>query len=190
MPALKIMGIDLAGKSSNPTGICYLNGNKLDFCTLFDDEDILGYVFRHNPNLIVVDAPLSLPAGRCCLSNECPCSKNGSHFRVAEVEMRRFGRTLPLTFKGMKLLTERGISLKEKLERNYEVMESHPKTIQNVLGFKSPLDIKKYFMIPPDINKHEMDAALLVLTGIFYIKGRYIEFGDPDEGLIILPDSK
>ncbi|MGZ7048056.1 MAG: DUF429 domain-containing protein [Methanobacterium sp.] len=183
----KIIGIDLAGKSVNPTGICFLDKNELNFSTFFGDDEILDYVFKKNPSLIVIDAPLSLPKGRCCLSNKCICSKNGGHFRRAEVEMRKYGRTLPLTFKGMRMLTERGIILKEKLENDYEVIESHPRTVQKILGFESPRDIEKFFKIPPDISEHEFDGALLVINGIFYIKGQFMKFGDSKEGLIILP---
>ncbi len=37
---------------------------------------------------------------------------------------------------------------------------------------------------------HELDAGLLVLTGFLYLKKQCIELGDPDEGLIIIPDTK
>lgn len=183
-----VMGIDAAGKPENPTGICFLDKDKLHFVTAFSDKEILDLISKKNPSLIVIDAPLSLPKGRCCLSNKCSCSEIGGHFRAAEREMRKYGRTLPLTFRGMRMLTERGIKLKEKLNKNYKVLESHPRTIQRILGFESPQDVEKYREMPPDISEHELDAALLVLNGIFYIKGQFIEFGDPDEGIIILPD--
>lgn len=184
----KITGIDLAGKPKNPTGICFLCGNKLNFTTVFSDNEIFDHVFRNNPSLIVIDAPLSLPRGRCCLSNKCSCSETGGHFRAGEIEMRKYGRTLPLTFKGMIILAERSIKLKEKLEYGHEVIESHPRTIQKILGLKNPQDIIKYCKVPSDSSEHELDAALLVLNGIFYLKKHYIAFGDPEEGLIILPD--
>jgi predicted nuclease with RNAse H fold len=183
----KIIGIDLAGKPENPTGICFLNKNKLHFRTIFSDDEILNCVNTINPSLIVIDAPLSLPKGRCCLRNKCSCSEIGGHFRAAEVEMRKYGRTLPLTFRGMRMLTERGIRLKEKLNKDYKVLESHPRTIQKVLSLKSPEDVEKYFEIPSNVSEHELDAALLVLNGIFYIKCQFMEFGDPAEGTIILP---
>jgi len=183
----KIIGIDLAGKPENPTGICFLNMNKLNFFTAFSDDEILNFVTANNPSLIIIDAPLSLPKNRCCLSNECSCSEIGGHFRKAEVEMRKHGRTLPLTFRGMRMLTERAIKLADMLKEDHEVIESHPRTIQKVLGFESPQNVEKYYEIPQDISEHELDAALLVLNGIFYIKGQFMEFGDPDEGIIILP---
>lgn len=184
----KIIGIDLAGKPENPSGICFLYKNKLNFNVAFDDSEILSYITKINPSLIVIDAPLSLPKGRCCLSKDCSCSKDGGHFRAAEVEMRKYGRTLPLTFRGMRMLTERGIKLAEKLRKKYSVLESHPRTIQKILGFSNLYgDLMKYFDLSGNINEHELDAALLVITGIFYVKNEFMEFGDPNEGTIILP---
>ncbi len=185
---VKIMGIDLAGKTENPTGICFLDSGELNFSTLFEDNEILSYIHKTNPPLIVIDAPLSLPKGRCCLSNECSCSENGRHFRAAEVEMRKYGRTLPLTFRGMRMLTERGIRLAEELKKKYTILESHPRTIQKILGFSNPYDdLKDYFELPENISEHELDALLLVVAGIFYMENAFMEFGDPEEGTIVLP---
>ncbi len=185
---MKIIGIDLSGKPENPTGVCFLDLHNLEFNTLFGNEDILSYIQEKNPSLIVIDAPLSLPKGRCCLSKDCSCSKEGGHFREAEVGMRKYGRTLPLTFRGMRMLTERGIKIAEKLRNQYTVLESHPRTIQKILGFSDlHNDLTKYFELPENISEHELDAALLAITGVFYMYGEFMEFGDVDEGTIILP---
>jgi len=53
------MGIDLAGKVDNPTGICILNadesrGYEMDMGTLYTDEEILGKINRVQPSLIVM----------------------------------------------------------------------------------------------------------------------------------------
>ena len=185
---MKIIGIDLSGKPENPTGICFLDLHNLQFSTLFENKDILSYIFLKKPSLIVIDAPLSLPKGRCCLSKECSCSKEGGHFREAEVQMRKYGRTLPLTFRGMRMLTERGIQIAEKLRDEYTVLESHPRTIQKILGFSNLYkDLTKYFELPENISEHELDAALLAIAGVFYARGEFMEFGDAEEGTIILP---
>ena len=184
----KIIGIDLSGKPENPTGICFLDRYNFYFNTLFENKEILSYIDEKKPFLILIDAPLSLPKGRCCLSRECSCSKNGGHFRAAEVEMRKYGRTLPLTFRGMRMLTERGIQIAEKLRTKYNILESHPRTIQKILGFSNLYeDLKNYFELPENISEHELDAALLTIAGIFYTKKEFMEFGDTDEGTIILP---
>ena len=185
---IKIMGIDLSGKPENPTGTCFLDRTNLNFSTLFENDDILDYVTKIDPDLVLIDAPLSLPKGRCCLSQNCSCSKEGGHFRAAEVEMRKYGRTLPLTFRGMRMLTERGIQIANKLRDKYTVLESHPRTIQKILGFSNLYDdLLNYFELPENISEHELDATLLVVAGIFYMQKEFIEFGDIEEGTIILP---
>jgi predicted nuclease with RNAse H fold len=184
----KIIGIDLSGKTENPTGICFLDAHNLNFNTFFGNKEILSYIYEKKPSLIVIDAPLSLPKGRCCLSKDCSCSKKGGHFREAEVEMRKYGRTLPLTFRGMRMLTERGIKIAEKLREEYTVLESHPRTVQKILGLSNlHKDLTKYFELPENVSEHELDAALLVISGIFYAQEEFMEFGDMDEGTIILP---
>ncbi|BDZ72169.1 DUF429 domain-containing protein [Methanobacterium petrolearium] len=138
---MKIIGIDLAGKRDNPTGICVLNLRKairgnIDLCTLYSDEEILEKVNSVNPYLIVVDAPLSLPKGRCCLEKDCECSVGG-HFRQSEREIRIYGSVLPLTFRGMKMLTMRGVGLARVLSDQYLLKETHPRTAQKILGFEN-----------------------------------------------------
>jgi len=183
----KIIGMDLAGKPPNPTGICFLDSDKIECFTVFDDSQIFNFIFNSNPSLIVIDAPLSLPEGRCCLSNECNCSKMGGHFRKAEVEMRKYGRTLPLTFRGMRMLTERGIGIANELKKRFEVIESHPRTIQKILEIYDFEAVFKNFNLPPNISEHELDAVLLVIAGIYYLNDNFMEFGDKEEGTIILP---
>jgi hypothetical protein len=134
-----IMGIDLSGKKENPSGICMIERDEILFKTCFTDEKIIETVRSSDPKLIVIDAPLSLPQGRCCLEKECEC-RVGGHFRQCEREIRRYGPVLPLTFQGMKMLTMRGIALKAKLE-GYTLLETHPRTIQRMLEIE---DINQY----------------------------------------------
>jgi uncharacterized protein len=187
---MRILGIDLAGKEENETGICILDGEKFSLFTIHEDNEILKLADKLEPSLIVIDAPLSLPEGRCCLEKECNCAVYG-HFRQAERDIRRYGRVLPLTFKGMKMLTLRGIKISSYLKQKFEVIESHPRTSQKLLGYDDPLScLSKFFRIPANVTTHELDAGLLVLTGFLYLKNQCIKLGDPQEGLIIVPDAK
>lgn len=138
---MRIIGIDLAGKNENPTGICVLDLNKnherrIHLFTVYSDDEILESVNSFQPTIIVFDAPLSLPKGRCCLEKNCDCAVGG-HFRQSEREIRRYGPVLPLTFKGMKMLTMRGIVLAGILSDKYQLMETHPRTVQKILGFEN-----------------------------------------------------
>jgi len=189
------MGIDLAGRMDNPTGICVLNADKIRgyeiyFDTLYTDEQVLEKISAVQPSLIVVDAPLSLPKGRCCLEKECECAVGG-HFRQSEREIRRYGSVLPLTFTGMKMLTMRGVGLARTLSGKFQLKETHPRTVQKMLGWENPKnELENYFHILPDASAHELDAGIAALTGFFYLNGCYLELGDIAEGTIILPKSK
>nr|WP_319374309.1 DUF429 domain-containing protein [uncultured Methanobacterium sp.] len=192
---MKIMGIDLAGKVDNPTGICILNvdeskGYEIDMGTLYTDEEILEKINRVQPSLIVIDAPLSLPKGRCCLEKECECAVGG-HFRQSEREIRRYGSVLPLTFTGMKMLTLRGVGLARALSDKFQLKETHPRTAGKILNWENlEKNLQNYFHLPPDPTEHELDAAIAALTGFFYIDDCFLELGDDDEGTIILPKGK
>jgi uncharacterized protein len=183
---MKFIGIDLTGKEENPTGICILDEEIVRFKTLFYNEEIVNLIKNYQPDLTAIDAPLSLPLGRCCLEKDCECAEYG-HLRQAEREIRPYGRVLPLTFMGMKMLTFRGIRLRDRLSRDFKVIETHPRTSQKMLGLDLVEDLEKILTIPGNPSEHELDALLAAITGCLYCKGGYIELGDPDEGTIIIP---
>jgi uncharacterized protein len=184
---LKILGIDLAGREENPTGICILDKQKVILKSLYTNDEIFEQINNIKPHLIVIDAPLSLPKGRCCLEKDCECAVGG-HFRQSEREIRLYGRVLPLTFKGMKMLALRGISLASSLRGTYNVLEAHPRTTQKILNLQYPeKELNKYFKWGTTPSPHELDATLAALTGLLYHKNCHIALGNPEEGIIIIP---
>lgn len=187
---MKVIGIDLAGKEENPSGFCILKDDQLILKTLYSDEEIIESVKKVNPQVIAIDAPLSLPKGRCCLEKDCECAAGG-HFRQAERDIRPYGRVLPLTFRGMKMLTLRGIALGRKLRKDFEVIETHPRTSQKMLGFQDlKKNLNRIYNLPDDPTEHELDAALAALTGYLYLKGCVLELGDPEEAVIVIPKER
>ena len=184
---MKILGIDLAGKQENPSGLAVLVGNNMKLFTCYSDNEIFDLIDELKPDIIVIDAPLSLPKGRCCLEKDCKCAVGG-HFRQAERDIRKYGRVLPLTFMGMKMLTLRAVKLSTRLKKEYIVLESHPHTTLKILKFKDPYTgLNQFFNISSRATEHELDAGILTLTGLFYLKNHCNELGDPDEGIIVLP---
>ncbi len=187
---MKILGIDLAGKQENPSGLAILEGNKLKLSTIYTDNELYDLIDELKPSVIVIDAPLSLPKGRCCLEKDCKCAVGG-HFRQAERDIRQYGPVLPLTFRGMNMLTMRGIQLSTKLKKEYNVLESHPHTSSKILKFKDPFSgLNQFFTISSKSTEHELDAGILTLVGLLYLRDCCVELGDPDEGLIVLPSDK
>jgi hypothetical protein len=187
MKHLKIMGIDLAGREENPTGICILNNHKVTLKSLYTNAEIFKEIKNIKPHLIVIDAPLSLPKDRCCLEKDCECAVGG-HFRQSERKIRSYGSVLPLTFRGMKMLALRGITLASDLRGTYNVLEAHPRTTQKILNLQNPeKELNKLFKWETTPSQHELDATLAALTGLLYHENCHIALGDPVEGIIIIP---
>jgi uncharacterized protein len=162
------LGIDLAGREKNPTGICVLNNQKVVLKNLYTNAEIFEEIKKIKPHLIVIDAPLSLPKGRCCLEKYCECAVGG-HIRQSEREIRSYGQVLPLTFRGMKMLSLREINLATSLRDTYNVLEAHPRTIQKILDLENPeKELNEFFDWETSPSQHELDAILAALTGFLY----------------------
>ncbi len=56
-----IVGIDLAGTPGNPTGWAAWKNKNIAVCQLHTDEEIVTHSTQCEPEVIAVDAPLSLP---------------------------------------------------------------------------------------------------------------------------------
>ncbi len=171
MVCLKILGIDLAGKGKNPTAICILNDNKIDFITVYSDKQILKISKEIKPDIISIDAPIM---------------QGKPKIRKADKLLKKYG-AFPPSLSGMKSLTLRGSKLATKLRTHYNVIEVFPTATAKILkifnrDYKETamnLDIKVK-------NKHELDAYICCLTTRMYIEGKTVEIGD-ESGKIIVP---
>lgn len=56
-----IIGIDLAGIETNPTGWAMWKNKVISTCHLHENKQILDRSLTLKPTLIAIDAPLSLP---------------------------------------------------------------------------------------------------------------------------------
>ncbi|MEM0145909.1 MAG: DUF429 domain-containing protein [Conexivisphaerales archaeon] len=188
------MGIDLAASIHRPTGVAIVD--HLLRCTVsteYSDDDIIGFVTSSLPDVVVIDAPLSVPSGRSNIDD-----KAGPHFRECDLELRRLKiKFFPVTLGPMRQLTKRGISLKLRLHGlGFDVIESFPGGIQDVLGIPRHKDmagllkglIKNGLNGCTNINnEHELDAATMGYLGQLYLERKAVALGDPDEGLLYLP---
>jgi len=191
---MKILGIDLAGSEKRKTGICILN-EKMEancFC-LLKDKEILNLIEKEKPNLIAIDAPLSLPKGRKSLKR-----KSKIHFRECDRELWKLKiKFFPITLGPMRKLTERGIKLRKILEKKWKVIEVYPGATQDILKVKrkqkglkrlkkglEKLGIK---ILKQNPNGDELDAITCAFTGFLYLKGNFNAIGEEAEGQIILP---
>lgn len=171
---MNIVGIDLAAKQKNPTGICSLNQETCLF-TLYSNKDIIEGVTKHIPELIALDAPLI---------------KGKIRIREVDRYLKKYG-ALPPTIQSMKTLARRGGKMADIfISMGYDVIEVFPTATAKILGVYS-LDYKlmaQKFGIQPR-NEHEMDAYLAALTGKLKMTNQSIEIGD-DDGRVILPMEK
>jgi len=190
-----VLGVDLAGAVSRPTGLCVLKENERCATQIVHrDDEIVESAILHRPCVVAVDAPLSLPKGRQSLDQREPI-----HFRQCDLELRRRRiKFFPITIGPMRGLTKRGIVLKQSLEgRGFRVIEVFPGGAQDVLGLP-----RKQHGLPKLIRGlrrlgltglvstatgDEVDAATCALTGLLYLRGVHEALGDVNEGQIVMP---
>lgn len=179
-----LIGIDLAGKPKNPTGIALWKQKRVKAQLVHTDDEILAYVKNFKPSLVAIDAPLRLP--------------KGGILRKADREMIKRGYgVFPPTLPAMKALTLRANKLNELIKEAFKTMEVHPTSTRKALGM--PLKdwgkiqtILKSMGLKGDVQMrtltpHEIDAVTAALTAHLHIKGQTEEVGDEEEGFIVVP---
>ena len=183
-----IIGIDLAGKKENPTGIALFKNATANTKLVYTNEEILESVFKNTPILVAIDSPLSLP-------------KKGS-MRNSDREMIKRGyRVFPPTLPAMRQLTLRGIEINKLItEKGYKTIEVHPTSARKALNMplKDWIEIQKTFQsieLKGDIQQrmltsHEIDAVTCALTAFLYLNSQTEAIGDDEEGYIIVPQKR
>ncbi len=192
-----IFGIDFGSKRSGNTVIAAFRDMRVDFLDTEKGVDadafILNAVDHYKPDIIFLDAPLSLP-GRYCNISGCECY----NFRHADVELKAMS---PMFLGG---LTARAIAIKDKcVAMGIEVFETYPKAQAtkydlkkrgykgNKLALKLCADLVAE-SVHPDIRLckkeiitwHHLDALLALISAMCYLQGHGKVFGKPEEGLI------
>ncbi len=194
---MRVVGLDLAGSPNRTTGFCLLDGNLYAKTKpLHTDREIVSETIGSNPEVVSVDAPLSLPRGRKSLARPGP-----QHFRACDRELMRMKiRFFPITLGPMRKLTARGIKMKSIFEaKGLKVIESYPGSIQDILGMprkQEGLEKLRRALVRygvegevqrKEITNDELDAITSALVGKMFLEGNYLAIGDPEEGLMILP---
>jgi len=207
-------GIDLTSTEAKPSACLGLDGESqlvyLGF--LIENRDIVALLNFYSPQVIAIDAPLSLPLGLCCLEQSCPCKpKFPRKNRQCDQELRQQGipcyPTSKKTF--IKDLIYRGIELKTSIgcevKQAGQVIEVYPfaskvclfgktvprKTTKQGMSFlRDKLGeilpgLKPYL----DMFDHDLcDAAVAAYTALLYHQNRVEALGNSEEGLIFIPD--
>jgi len=205
-------GIDLTSTEAKPSACLGLDSKSqlvyLGFLT--ENRDIVALLNFYSPQVVAIDAPLSLPLGLCCLEESCPCKpKSPRKNRQCEHELRQQGipcyPTSKRTF--VKDLIYRGIELKTRIgcevKQVGQVIDVYPfaskvrlfgKTIprkttkQGISFVRDKLeailpDLKPY----SDMLDHDFcDAAVAAYTALLHYQNKVDVLGNSEEGVIII----
>ena len=148
---MKVVGIDLAGKSENPTGFCVIDDSTVQTGLIFDDETIIKQIEKEKPDIIAIDAPLWMP-------------REGI-WRPGELQLIKRGfRPISAVFPTMRLLSLRASNLSKRLtEKGFKTIEVMSKISEKILGLSKQ----------PKSNKDEYEALISALTAKAYLEDKY-----------------
>lgn len=192
---MTIIGLDLAGVETRPTGFCILEGMKTETCLVFTDKEIIQKIQELKPKIIAIDAPLSLPKGRKSIEE-----RTEVHLRECDRELlKRHIKFLPITLGPMRSLTKRGIKLKKILEKKgFKSIEVYPGGAQDVLKIprkqkglnKLRKGLEKFGIkiLTKNMSDHELDAVTCAIVGKLFLEKRSETLGNPKNG-IVMPKS-
>lgn len=164
-----------------------------------DDEAIVAFIAEAGAGLVAIDAPLSLPAGRCCARDDCPCARLGRVRAVDRACLALGLRPYPALIPSMRPLTLRGIALRARLEGlGLQVIEVFPGAAQEMLGLPRKqgglprllaglrrLGLSGLDDLRPDGDL--LDALTAAYIGHLYRQGRYWALSAPGETAIVFP---
>jgi predicted nuclease with RNAse H fold len=200
------LGIDLAGVEHRETGVALLRGSRLELLTTaHTDADLLDLAARAGPDAVIaINAPLTLPRGRCCLDDDCRCRHDpGTRSRQIERDLLRL-RVPTLATALIVVLARRGIRLAAALRAaGWEPLEVYPYATLRLLGLptagkRTPLGRRRIHqalqpLVPgldrPDASEHQLDAVVCAYTALLWRAGRTRTVGDAAEGCMVIPDT-
>lgn len=189
---MSIVGLDLAGVESRPTGLCTLKNMKAETSLVYRDEEILRRVEESKPKIVAIDAPLSLPAGRESIEQ-----RTNVHLRECDKELLRRGiKFFPITLGPMRKLTSRGINLRRILEdKRFRVIEVYLGGAQDILGIprkqyglerlRAGLEKTGVRGLNNRMSDHELDAVTCALVGKLWLEGKSVTYGTSEQAIVM-----
>jgi uncharacterized protein YprB with RNaseH-like and TPR domain/predicted nuclease with RNAse H fold len=199
---LRIVGIDLTGSESRPTGWCFLEGNRASTRLLRTDRELIEETLAARPHIVSIDSPLSLPRGRVRVTNDDPGRHEFGILRECERTLKRRGvNVYPSLIDSMQNLTARGIRLAATLRSmGVPVIESYPGAAQDIMGIprkRASLEFLKDGLgdfgiqgeyLTSKVSHDELDAITSAIVGVFFWGGKFEALGNEDEDYLIIPD--
>ncbi len=194
---MSIVGVDLAGVETRPTGFCIFENMNVSTCILYTDKDILQRIAQIKPRLIAIDAPLCLPPGRKNIEE-----RTSVHLRECDRALLKMGiKIFPITLGPMRKLTIRGIALRENFERKgFRVIEAYPGGAQDVLCIprkqkglaKLRVGLEKLGIsgLNRQMSDHELDAVTCAYVGALLLEGRAVKYGEINQEIVLPRDER
>jgi predicted nuclease with RNAse H fold len=189
---MSVVGLDLAGVESRPTGLCVLEGLMAETFLIYTDEEILKKTEESKPKIVAIDAPLSLPTGRKSIEQ-----RTNVHLRECDKELlKRRIKFFPITLGPMRKLTSRGIILRRTLEsKHLKVIEVYPGGAQDVLkiprkqqglgNLRAGLEETGIKGLHDGMTDHELDAVTCALVGKLFLEGKTITYGTCEQAIVM-----
>lgn len=187
-----LAGIDLSASFEKPSSCAVWNNGEISLLAFNSNHDIAEWAKVNQPDMIGLDAPLSIPKGLN--------GKFGS--RQCERELIREGIPVlmtsllaPLTFRAIHLvilLSESGIRTIEvypfSLRKRFNIVPGLKKTVEFGKIKSELLQIFPYTVNSDDIKEHhDIDALLALWMTKLVFDGKFRTTGNANEGLIYLP---
>lgn len=192
-----IVGIDYGSKYAGTTVICYNSVHRVRFIASAVNADADAFLLTEleylQPDVIMIDAPLSLP-GVYWLGN----GYRDHFFRSCDRELQAMS---PMFLGG---LTARAMSLHKTMNgMGSRMLETYPRKLAEILDLplthykskKANLPVVVDHLIntlgvrinPEQISSwHHLDALLAFLSGLRHLDQKSTVYGDPDEGVIVV----
>jgi uncharacterized protein YprB with RNaseH-like and TPR domain/predicted nuclease with RNAse H fold/dephospho-CoA kinase len=198
----RVVGIDLTGSESRPSGWCLLDGSEATTRTINSDNDLIVQTLASKPHLVSIDSPLSLPSGRKSVFDDDPGRKEYGIMRYCERLLKKRGiNVYPALIPSMQRLTARGIRLATVLRSlGVPVIESYPGAAQDIMGIPrkraslemlreglAEFGINGSFLGAP-VSHDELDAITSAAVGVFFWSGKFESLGCDEEEALIIPD--
>jgi hypothetical protein len=189
---MSVVGLDLAGVETRPTGLCVLKGLIAKTSLVYTNDEIVRKTLESEPKVVAIDAPLSLPAGRKSIEE-----RTKVHLRECDKELLKRGiKFFPVTLGPMRKLTSRGITLRRILEgKHFKVIEVYPGGAQDILGIprkqhglqKLRAGLEEYGIkgLNDEMTDHELDAITCALVGRLFLEKKSITYGSGEQTIVM-----
>ena len=208
---MTIIGVDLKTSSRRPSTVIILDEELklVSWHTFATDDELLQAADSHQPRVIAIGAPLTLPAGLCCLEATCECDFEypDTKGRQCELELSRLGISCFFTSKSsiVRGLILRSVEINRQLnDLGFQVIEVYPyatkvllfgdnmptgKTSANLdfLRAEASALISDLLHQVGNLGRNACDAALNAYTGFLYLSNQTDMLGNATEGLVVIP---